>query len=769
MRILTRRKLFAFALFLGGGMVFARLFSPNLIAVLAVAAGLAGLAAWLHARRGLRRFFAAAAAFLFFSSVFFAGAGYYEARKAARPSFATAYGVPFSGTVAGNPYLDEDGARFVCALGDVEIDGEKIGYRLRLYLRGNADQLSEIACGQRISGTGHLYAPDAATNPHEFDFGEYLWRAGLAGYVTAKAGDVAISGTGGGISNLLFSARKAISARVYAAFPDNPEIVMALTLGDTRDIDTDLREDFSRSGVAHLLAVSGLHITLVAAALTLLLSRLIGMRAATYLSLLGILFYAAVVGFRPSVTRAVVMYAVLCGAPLTGRMSDGSTRLAFAFSLVLLVNPLNLADAGFALSFSASAGILWIAPPLLKLTRADRLPKMRGFGPRIGYYFASIAATTTAAQIATFPALALFYGRIPTYSVAANLVLVPYALLTMYLTLAGIAVPALAFVPDHMLTLLRQGVGFFAGLPHGQISIAPPGVLVWLLFLALGVAVSDMGRMREKWKPWAVLALPVLVIVSCFWTLDSGCLIAFLDVGQADAAVIHVDGKTYVVDVGENAREVAAYINGAGWTIDGVFLSHPHADHAGGLGELAAACAIGSVYVPEGWFDMAENESIAEESQAVIDAGVNWVELSPGDEVALSSRAVMDVLDSVSQTDDPVNDRSLILLLDYGDAEALFTGDADVATGPDIDVLKVGHHGSRDATDLKLVQALTPEVAVISVGKNNTYGHPSAHVIDLIEEAGGKVYRTDESGAVTVHMDYDGDLSVETFLKEGGG
>jgi competence protein ComEC len=158
-----------------------------------------------------------------------------------------------------------------------------------------------------------------------------------------------------------------------------------------------------------------------------------------------------------------------------------------------------------------------------------------------------------------------------------------------------------------------------------------------------------------------------------------------------------------------------------------------------------------------------------EESAAVIDAGVKWVALSPGEEVRLSSRAVMDVLDSASKTDDPVNDKSLVLLLDYGDAEALFTGDADVSTGPDVDVLKVGHHGSRDATDRRLVQALTPEVAVISVGKNNSYGHPSAHVIELIEEAGGKVYRTDESGAVTVRMDDNGDLSVETFLKEGGG
>ncbi len=768
MRIMTRRKLFSFALFLGGGMVFARLFAPNLLALLAAAIGLSGIALYLHTRRATRRFFAACAVMLFFSSVFFAGAGYYVTRKEARPTFATAYDIKFEGTIAGSPYIDEDGARFVCTLRDVTIAGEPTDYRFRLYLRGDAASFNEIACGQKIVGTGHLFAPEAATNPHAFDFGAYLWRANLAGYLTAKTTDVEMSGAGSGISNLLYTARKSISGRVYEAFPDNPEIVMALALGDKRDIDTDLRAEFSRSGVAHLLAVSGLHITLIAAALTFLLARITGARIAAYCSLAVIFAYGAIVGFRPSVMRAILMYAVLCGAPLSGRMSDGSTRLALAFILVLIVNPLNLDDAGFVLSFSASAGILWIAPPLTKLVRADKWREMRGIGARIGFYFSSLAVVTLAAEIATFPALALFYGTVPVYSILANLILVPYALLAMYAALIGIALPAFAVVPDHMLTLLRQGVSFFANLPHGVLRVDPPHPLIWLLLIAVAIAASDMGRMREKWKPWLVLMLPILIIVSCVLTIDSGCVLTFLDVGQADAAIIRVDGETYVVDVGEDGAEVADYINAEGWEIDGVFLSHPHADHAGGLGELAAACKIDAIYVPVGWFDLAENESILAESEETKDAGIPWIELSPGDAVALSDRATMQALAPGSKTDDPVNDAGLVLLLDYGDAQALFTGDAEVSAGPDIDVLKVGHHGSQDATDRKLIDALTPEVAVISVGKNNSYGHPSAYVIELIEEADGKVYRTDESGAVTVHMDIDGGIRVNTFLKGAG-
>ena len=219
MRVLRRRKLFAFAAFFGGGMVAARLLNPHVSAPLIGAPLFCAIALILHVLRRRGRAIALAAMLAFFLSASCAGAGYYQARMDARPVYEGAYDVNFTGRVAGSPYIDSDGARFVCDLKDVAIGGIPVEYRLRLYLRGKGENLDAIRCGQVVSGVGHLYSPEAVTNPHEFDFGEYLWQMGLAGYVTAKDGDVAVSGEGGGISDVLYGMRKAITERIGRAFP----------------------------------------------------------------------------------------------------------------------------------------------------------------------------------------------------------------------------------------------------------------------------------------------------------------------------------------------------------------------------------------------------------------------------------------------------------------------------------------------------------------------------------------------------------------------
>lgn len=765
MYLLKQRPLFSFAAFYGAGVITAYLTGmPSFVLLISGAiCGLLSIAA-LCVCKG-RRLPASAALIFFFLAVACSGGAYMAASLEKRPEFETRYNAEFSGTVAGSPYLDENGERFVCDITELTINGASFDFDMRLYLRGDNALLNSISCGQQISGKGHTFYPEPSSNPHEFDFGDYLWREGLAGYITAKENDVEISGEGGGLAAELYAVRAALSMRIDAAFPRSTQLVRALVLGDKRDMSDDIRKDFNAAGVAHLLAISGLHITLAAAAISYLLKFITGIRPATIATLIGIIIYGAIIGFSPSVTRAIIMYAVLCGAPVAGRPNDGCTRLALAFLIILLIDPLNIADPGFVLSFMASAGLIWICKPLMRLLLLDRIGRGRSIWSIIAAYPAQTLGATLAAQLFTYPALAAFYGKFSVVSIFSNLLLVPLCLVALIASYIGLAIPPLAFVGDRLLVLLRNITGICAGLEWAEVSVAAPQIWLWIGMFAAALIASDISKLPYRLKPFVILLMPVMIIISIFTAVQPGMSVIFLDVGQADSAVVRADDITCVIDVGEDGSEVTDYIQGEGLTVDMLFLSHPHSDHAGGLGEVIAECDIERIYIPAGWFEEMDGAELTAEWQTVISAGIPFVELSPGDEVRLTGDALLRVLGSAVDTGDPCNDLSLIILLDCGDSEVLFTGDANPGAAPDVDILKIGHHGSKTATDRTVLDSATPKAAIISVGRNS-YGHPSPEVLELLEEYSVDIYRTDECGAVTVILDKDGDHEISVFREE---
>ena len=708
----------------------------------------------------------AAALILFYLAITCAGSGYMSYRLNARPVFETEYDAEFSGRMTGAPYTDKDGERFVCTLTDVSVNNTDVGFDVRLYLRGDPQELSELGCGQVITGTGHVFCPESVTNPHEYDFGKVLWQEGLGGYISANTEAVIIEGTPGGFRHLLYTARTWITERIDRYFPRCGDIVRALVIGDKREIDTDLREDFSIAGVAHLLAISGLHVSLIAAIIAALLKPVTGARAAAVIAPILVFMYSALVGFAPSVTRAAIMFAFMSTAPLVGRPSDGTTRLSLAFIVILLINPLDIASPGFILSFSASAGLIWLDRPMNQLLCTGRIFKGNDIITRLFKYIAGLFSATVCAQMATYPAIATFYGTFSIISFAANIVLVPLCLVSLAAAIVGIMFPAVAVIPDSMLALLKYLVGVCGDISWAEIRVNAASWWLWVSIFVIGFLVSSLSPLPRKIKPWLLLLMPAVIAVSAVYTPVPEAHSVFLDAGQADSTVVVIGDSVCVVDLGTDAEATIAYVNGESLKVDALFLSHPHSDHAGGLGEFAAECDIGMIYIPESWFDEMTGESMINEWNAVVSSGVQYKVLSTGDTIPLDDGAYVEVLDCRAYTGDSGNDSSMILLLDYGETEILFTGDAKAEIPPDIDILKVGHHGARDATDAGLLAYATPEIAVISVGKDNKYGHPHEEVIALLEDCGADVYRTDADGAVTVTFDKYGKLSVGTFMED---
>ncbi len=703
----------------------------------------------------------------------------------AAPAVETRYSAQMVGRVVGQPFANPDTGRLIAPFQLESVDGVPSDLRLRLYLRDDAPPITDIACGQRLRLTGHLWKPDSVTNPYEFDFGAFLRRQGLCAYATAKLEDVEILDQRRNLQTALISARSAVSDRIDALFPQSAPLMRALVLGDRRLLSEELRQSLNRSGTAHLISISGLHVTVIAALLALLLGRFMPRRTANLAATLLLIPYGLMIGFGAPFTRALVMFAILCFAPMAGLPSDNITRLGAALLGYLLINPLCVSDAGFALSFSASAGILLLMPPLSALMGMDVrgenlfLPFPRRLAARLKRYVLSLLCASLAVQLATLPAVIAFFGVQSVVSLPFNLLCVPLCMLgyitgLIALLLSAVCMPLAtlaARLPDGLLALLTTITRWSSRIPLAVVRLgryAPWLVLVHWLIVLIASDLSNVRRTVRRFLPIALLALAGLSSLLTFaraWPFS----LVFLDADQADCAVVRTRGHTFLIDAGDTYTPAADYLSATCLHLDGVVLSHPHQDHAGGLEDVLESFTPDAIYVPEGWFEAeGVSDAVTRGIDRVIKLGVPIYELAEGDSVALSQAARLDVYAPVhNERHEEINDMSIMALISCGKHAALFTGDLSAEAEPEVipgaDVLKVPHHGSAKAASDRLLAACAPHIAVISVGENN-FGHPADETLEKLDACGAKVLTTRDCGAITLTLLGDS-WHIETFLE----
>lgn len=762
------------------GLIAARRWMPPAIPCLAACALLILLGTLM---RGHRRLLAACALL----AAFAAGMARMSLAWNAVPQTETMYSVEMVGRIVSEPRLKEDTGRLVAQFQLESIDGEPSDLRVRLYLRDDeAVSPDAVAYGQRLRTLGHIWTADPVTNPYEFDFAQWLRRQGMSAYATAKLEDVRPLDVRRDVRSLLIDARNALGRRIDALFPKNAGLVRALVLGDRTELDDDLRASLNRTGTAHLISISGLHVTVLAAFISALLGLFMPRRRANLLAILLLIPYGALIGFSAPFVRALVMFALMAFAPVAGHPSDPTTRLAVALLGWLMVKPMAIDDAGFVLSFAASAGILLLMPPLTALFGLDAVRRRRPEATplrralvALRYYFPTLLCASLAAQLATLPAVVLFFGVQPVISLPFNLICVPlcmigYVLAVAALLLSVILMPAaalLARVPDALFALLTNVTAASARLPVSALRIGRYPALLSLIHWALVLAASDLSRIALKWRKWMpfmlliVTGISALVSVARAWPLS----VMFMNAGQADCAVVHSKGHTWLFDVGDDYTPAADYLDATALSVDAIFLSHPHADHAGGIASILERFQPRAIYVPAGWFEAQEVASEVSDGIAQAQSmGVPIVELSAGDTVELSGDATVDVYaPDGGAMPDAVNDLSMLACFTCDGQRVLFTGDlsedAEPAVIPDADILKVAHHGSDKATSARFLDACTPDIAVVSVGENN-YGHPSDETLEKLAAEGAKVFLTRDCGAIT--LTWRGNVwHIETYLE----
>ena len=543
-------------------------------------------------------------------------------------------------------------------------------------------------------------------------------------------------------------------------FPsDSSGFAKALLLGDRTDLDYRLNTVFKVSGIMHIIAVSGLHVTIL-----FTLINMICLKRRWLVALLGIptlVLFAAVAGFTPSVVRACIMQCLMIGAMLFNKEYDGPTELSFASLVMLLVNPLVITSVSFQLSVGCIIGIFLFQKRIYDWL-SDKLQCGKGkrFAGIKRWIAGSVSITLSVISLTT-PLSAYYFGAVSLVGILTNVLtlwavsFIFYGIILVCLLSAaapGLAAGCAAGV-SWLIRYVLAVAQMLADLPLAAVYTRSIYVILWLVFcyVLLGIFLS-----RKEKRPGliaACMAFGLILSVGASWLepKTDGLRMTVLDVGQGQCILLYSDGKTYIVDCGgdydDDAADIAAetLLSQGIDRIDGLILTHFDQDHAGGALNLLTRIPADAVYYP----DIADESGIRQALE--LDYQENAVAIDEDLQISFGNTSITVYPAVVPDSD---NDASLAILFQRENCDILITGDRSgfgerlllkEAAIPELDILVAGHHGSKNSTCDELLAATRPKIVAISVGENS-YGHPAQEVLDRLEAYGCMVYRTDFQG-----------------------
>ena len=635
--------------------------------------------------------------------------------------------------VRGDPSINDGTYSYTC---ETCVDGRRLGE-----VRLSCDR--ELGAGSHVRVIGRV---------SRFENDAYGRSRVLRGEVR-KVKAVRIVSVDEGSPGPLLRLRNGLLASIAAATDPARALIAGVVCGRSAELRAQPAGDwFSVTGTAHLIAVSGSHLAIVGFVFESALQKTrLSLGLQRGLLVLVLAAYAVFTGASPSAVRACCMVAATLVTNGAGRRRHGLSALFVTMAIFVLLRPTVLFEMGFQLSCASVFAILCFCPYSTYALVELGVPSG----------VASILSVTLCSQLATLPVTIPAFGTFSLIAPLANAVIGP--------VISVLLASSVVLSPCSLVPLLRQGAlvvpmvvarcalffeQLFAAVPGASVSVPPDTVWVYVVPFALAVLLVWWPRPRAR--PMAVGLLCLVFAAGVpyvYWDRFAPPSATVLDVGQADAILIRQGGTVALVDCGLDERVVSALVRNNVHHIDAVFVTHWDEDHWGGLPDVLDQFSVGTIAVAANALEDAPAEVLNR-------PGVTYRQVARGDAIDLGAfRArVMWPFDTV---DGEGNEDSLVLLLSYAQGgqslRMLLTGDAEldqerefVQEVGDIDVLKLGHHGSKVSVDLDLLETLKPELSIASAGEGNRYGHPSDACIDAVKEAGGAFACTIEHGDITV-------------------
>lgn len=710
---------------------------------------------------------------------------------------------------------------------------------------GNTDHIYlDYINGDYICMSGTVSVPDSATNPGTFD--QYIYLRNKGYYLCISNGTIE-SGNHRpySIEGFLYGIKNRCTKIIDNSFDsESAGIVKAMLVADKSTLDKNIKKLYSENGIAHIMAISGVHVAIIGMTLYGFLRKLrIGRLISGTFSIAIIILYGIMTGMSSSTERAVIMLILSIAAEYFGRKTDAPTSMGFAMIIMVLGNPYVILDAGFQLSFAAITGVTVVAPQLRKLLRmfkcfikeADEKKKQKHKKimslRKMIIKLIDALVVGIASFITTTPVIIYYYYQFPPYSILINLIVIPLVSLivggSILVVLTGLFFTGAAVVMTYPVRLILFGYKylciFASGLPGASVLVGHISIgmlFVYYLSVVLIFAILRMIRIGKTERGGPILYLMLatvlfLTVVYEVYSYDKSLKVVYMDVGQGDGVLLRTSGHGGIlIDGGSSSnKRVGEYVMVPVLKYYGVseveyaFVSHGDADHVSGLeyllNEEQSGVHVVNLVLPE----YGDQDALQELKSEATANNVNIIYMKPGDNITYNHQQAETINIECLYPDEEAgqgvldtNNLSMILkttitwdvreadienLNKSSDSDAslslLFVGDAGIAAEKRLielyeknslgeisdsiacDILKVGHHGSRNSSGSDFLKRVSAMYGIISCGKDNRYGHPHAETLERLKMADTKYMTTKEHGAIILSIER-GDWSLPGYI-----
>ncbi len=709
--------------------------------------------------------------------------------------------VEITGIVSSDPEI-KDNAQFIqLSISEIRVNNETKKVSGKALIR--TSRYPDYSYGDILRVTGKLEAPP---NLYNFDYKAYLERQGIYSLIYYPKIEILDRGKGHKLLQWLYSLRHRLSQILTMTLPEpQGALAKSIVLGIRGDIPPSLNQAFSRTGTAHLLAISGLHLSIILGMFLSLNLWLWGKRYSLYiwLALLAIWLYAFLTAARPPIVRGAIMGSLFLLAEYFGRQRNAIIALVFAAALMVAIKPLILWDASFQLSFLAMAGLIFLSPLLQNSGKNWLLAIFNNKGiASVANLVINSFAVTLGAIMTTFPLIAYYFGTASLVSLPATFLtllalpgIIVMTILTCFLGLLFLPLAqVLAWVDWLFLSYFLLIIRIYDFLPLSSFpidSIHPWQVWAYYVCLALTLSLASSKKQVAGFlsktfsylqqlaqnlvnflfhlpKKWIIP--PLLVIAILLWTAiltlpDNRLHVSFLNVGQGDAILIQTPNRQDIlIDGGPSPQAINLELSKKlpFWdrTIDLVILTQPEADHVTGLVEVLHRYQVKQVLEPG---TTSNTPAYQEWRRVVLRKQISHNLAQAGQIIDLGKGISLEVLNPPSPllqgTADDIDNNGIVLRLTWGEISFLFTADIQeeaelklIARRAHLKstVLKVAHHGSRTSTSPEFLALVAPQIAVICVSKDNRFSHPHPEVIERLKTKlnEGSIYLTAKYGTI---------------------